>query len=208
MFKRKVKKNRDTFVRPALIFAGDIEHHIFPAVTPVSRQVIGDPFRSFGKQIELHIRPLPDNRPCFISPGISFFQKEIRGHAHTDHLTAFNLILPAAVFRQWIPKSCFCPVDLSPVLIPKRVQVIHITVLAAFTALSAAVPGIPYIVQGRSPPYFFKASLREWGIPLGPRTAKIPYSLFNLSQLNRAGEYRFLRRIFISAVIDTFLSEY
>jgi len=30
-------------------------------------------------------------------------------------------------------------------------------------------------------PYFFRASLREWGIPLGPHMVKIPYSLFNFS---------------------------
>jgi len=45
------------------------------------------------------------------------------------------------------------------------------------------------------------AALSEFGTPLGPRTAKIPYSDFRISKVNCSGAYRFSSLIFINAVI-------
>lgn len=55
--------------------------------------------------------------------------------------------MSGAVFLEWIGKAAFRFVDLGSVLVPHPVEKIHVAVLAALTALDAAVPWIPDVVQ-------------------------------------------------------------
>lgn len=55
--------------------------------------------------------------------------------------------MSGAVFLEWIRKAIFGFVDLGSVLVPHPVEKIHVAVLAALTALDAAVPWIPDVVQ-------------------------------------------------------------
>lgn len=147
VFERQLQKNRDALVSSALILTGNIEHHILPAIAPVYRQMVRDALRAFRQQKELHIRALTDDVPGFIPPGVGFLQKEIRGHAYPDHLAALDLVFSAARFAEWIAEPSLRSIDFSAVLITLGIKVIHIAVPATFTALFAAVPRIPYIMQ-------------------------------------------------------------
>lgn len=157
----QLQKYRYSFISPALIFTGDVEHHVLPAITPVFRQVVCDALRTFRQQEEFHVRAPMDDVPGLIPPGVGFLEEEIGGHADSDHFTAFDLVFSAACFAEWIAEPSPCSIDFSAVLITLGIKVIHIAVLATFTALFAAVPWVPDIMQRRSlPSYFFNASLR------------------------------------------------
>ena len=143
----QLQKYRYSFISPALIFTGDVEHHVLPAITPVFRQVVCDALRTFRQQEEFHVRALMDDVPGLIPPGICLLQEEVGRHAHPEHLAAFDLVFSAACFAEWIAEPSLRSIDFSAVLITLGIKVIHIAVLATFTALFAAVPRIPYIMQ-------------------------------------------------------------
>src|SRR5699024_5273295 len=147
MLKRQPEEDGDPLIRPSLVLACHIEKNMIPAISPVIGQAGGYPLRAFCQQIEDHISSLAHHRPRFIPPHIRLFQKEVRGHADTDHLTASDLIPSLSVPGQRITESVLRPVDPAPVLIPHPVQEIHITVFTALRALSAAVPGVPDVVH-------------------------------------------------------------
>ena len=83
----------------------------------------------------------------FVPPGVGFLEEEIGGHADSDHFTAFDLVFSTPRFTQRIAEPGLRSIDFSAVLITLGIKVIHIAVLATFTALFAAVPRIPYIMQ-------------------------------------------------------------
>lgn len=151
VLKRQGQQDWDAFIRAALVLAGDIEHHIFPTILPVPWQVILYPLRTFCQQKEFYIRPLLYDCPCFIPPRVSLLQKEIRCHADPYHFPAFHLVLTTPNLGKRIFKPCLRPVNLRTILLTQRIQIVHITVLASFATPFAAMPGIPYIVQGKSP---------------------------------------------------------
>ena len=62
-------------------------------------------------------------------------------------LTTLDFVVSGAVFLERIGKAAFRFVDLGSVLVPHPVEKIHVAVLAALTALDAAVPWIPDVVQ-------------------------------------------------------------
>ena len=75
----------------------------------------------------------------------------IGGHAYPKHLSVFIFILTFPGFRKGIAKTSLCAVDFSAVFPALGIQIIHITILAALTALLAAMPGVPDIMQEKSP---------------------------------------------------------
>ena len=88
-----------------------------------------------------------DDVPSLIPPGVCLLQEEIRCHAYPEHLAASDLVFSAARFAERIAEPGLRSVDFSAVLVTLGIEVIHVAVLAALTALFAAVPGIPYVVQ-------------------------------------------------------------
>ena len=70
------------------------------------------------------------------------------------------------------------------------------TPLYQFLAAQAEVPEVIDRI-----PSGFSAALRLFGTPLGPLTAKMPYSVFSRSNVNCSGLYLFISLIFISLVI-------
>ena len=143
----QLQQDRNALVRSLLVFTGDIEHDVFPAVTPVLRQMVCDTLRTFRQQEEFHIRALMDNVPGFVPPGVGFLKEEIGGHADSDHFTAFDLVFSTPRFTQRIAEPGLRPVNLTAILVPLGIEIIHIAVLTTFTTLFAAVPRIPYIMQ-------------------------------------------------------------
>ena len=123
MLKWQFMQYRNAFVCAALVFAGDIEHHILPTVIPIPEQMAGDPLGTLCKQKELLIRALLDNGPRFVPPRIGFLRKKIRSHADPYHFPAFYLVLTAAVFGQGITEAFFRSVNLSAVLAAQGVQI-------------------------------------------------------------------------------------
>lgn len=109
--------------------------------------MVCDTLRAFRQQEEFHIRALTDDVPGLIPPGVGFLQEEIGGHAYPDHLAAFDLVFSATRFAERIAEPGLRSVDLSAIFVPLGIEIIHIAVLAAFTALFAAMPGVPYVVQ-------------------------------------------------------------
>ena len=147
----QIQQNGNSFICSALVLTSDVKHDIFPAVIPIAWQVVSYPFGTFCQQKELHVGALVYDFPCLITPLVGFLQKEIRRHADPQHLSAFHLVLTAPVFGKRISETRFCSVNLRTVLVPKGIKIVHITILASFTAFFAAVPRIPYIVQRSSP---------------------------------------------------------
>ena len=161
MLEGQLQQDRDALVGAALVFAGDVEHHVLPAAVPVPRKVVGGAFRTLCQQEELHVRPPAHDLPGLVPPGIGLLQKEVAGHADPEHLAAFDLVLPAAVPGKRIAEARFRAVDIPAVFVPHGVEEVHIAVLAAFADLFAAVPRVPYIVQLR-PPHFLSCITISW----------------------------------------------
>ena len=114
-------------------------------------QMVRHALGALGQEEELDVRTLGDDFPGLFPPGVCLGQKEVAGHADADHLTAFDLIPPLAVFGERIAEARLGAVDIRAALATQAVEVVHIAVLAALTALFAAMPGIPYIVHKGSP---------------------------------------------------------
>jgi len=147
----QVKQDGDALIGAALVFAGDVEKDVVPSAAPVRRQTLPYPLRPFGEQKKPHIAALAHDVPRLSPPRVGFFQEEIRGHADPDLLTTLDFVVSGAVFLERIGKAAFRFVDLGSVLVPHPVEKIHVAVLAALTALDAAVPWIPDVVQEAHP---------------------------------------------------------
>ena len=147
----QVKQDGDALIGAALVFAGDVEKDVVPSAAPVRRQTLPYPLRPFGEQKKHHIAALAHDVPRLSPPRVGFFQEEIRGHADPDLLTTLDFVVSGAVFLERIGKAAFRFVDLGSVLVPHPVEKIHVAVLAALTALDAAVPWIPDVVQEAHP---------------------------------------------------------
>lgn len=138
----------NSFIGSALIFAADTEHHVVPPGIPMGRQVIQHSLRALREEKKDHIGTLSNDLPCLSTPGISFFQEKIGCHANPKRLSAFYFVLTAAIPGKRIEKSGPCSENMSAILIAKLIQEEHVAILAAFAALSAAVPWIPNITHG------------------------------------------------------------
>ena len=143
----QAEQNRNALIGTALILTGDIEKDVVPSAAPVRRQTLPHPLRPLCEQKKHHIAALAHDVPRLSPPRVGFFQEEIRGHADPDLLAALDFVVPGAVFLERIGKAAFRFVNLGSVLVPHPVEKIHVTVLAAFAALDAAVPWIPDVVQ-------------------------------------------------------------
>ena len=143
----QVKQNGNALIGAALIFTGDVEKDVVPTAAPVRRQALQHPLRPLCEQEKHHIAALAHDVPRLNPPRVGLFQEEIRGHADPDLLTTLDFVVSGAVFLERVGKAAFRFVDLGPVLVPHPVEKIHVAVLAALTALDAAVPWIPDVVQ-------------------------------------------------------------
>ena len=144
---RKFQQKGDPLVGPALVFAGDGKHDVFPAAAPVPGKTLGDALRTLGQQEKADIGAHGDNAPGFFPPGIRLLQKEVGSHADPEHFTASDLIPAAPVPGQGIAECGACAVDLGSVPVSLRVKIVHIAVFAALAAFPAAMPWVPDIVQ-------------------------------------------------------------
>ena len=97
MLERQRKQNRYSLVGSFLILTAHIEKHIFPAVAPVMRQTALHPFGALCQQEENNVGALADDAPRLVTPSVSFFKKEIRGHAHAQLFAAFDFKAPLSV---------------------------------------------------------------------------------------------------------------
>ena len=151
MFEGQVKQNGNALIGAALIFTGDVEKDVVPTAAPVRRQTLPHSLRPLCEQEKHHIAALAHDVPRLNPPRVGFFQEEIRGHADPDLFAALDFVVSGAVFLERIGKAAFRFVDLGSVLVPHPVEKIHVAVLAALTALDAAVPWIPDVVQEAHP---------------------------------------------------------
>lgn len=76
MLEREFQQQRNTFVRHFLIFAGNVEKNIFPAVIPIRRQTCPYPLGTFGQQKKDNVRTLLYYPPGFRTPAVGFGQKK------------------------------------------------------------------------------------------------------------------------------------
>ncbi len=155
VFKRKLHKQRQSFVSSSLIFTRYIKEHILPAVAPVRRQVFFNSLRSFCQKIKYNITSCLYYIPYFLSPLISLFYKEVRCHTYPYNFSAFDFILTFAVFFQWIIKTIFRFIYITACFSSLPVQKIHITVFTAFAYFITSVPWIPYVVHVIHFPLYF-----------------------------------------------------
>lgn len=147
----QVEQDGNALIGAALILAGDIEKDVVPSAAPVRRQTLPHPLRPLCEQKKHHIAALAHDVPRLNPPRVGCFQEEIRGHADPDLLTTLDFVVSGAVFLERVGKAAFRFVDLGSVLVPHPVEKIHVAVLAALTALDAAVPWIPDVVQETHP---------------------------------------------------------
>ena len=96
------EKMGQAFVGAALVFAGDVEKDVFPAVTPVGRQAVANALGAFGEEVKDHVRPGAHNVPGFGAPRVGFGQEEVGGHADADEFTGADFVVAAAVFGEGI----------------------------------------------------------------------------------------------------------
>jgi len=147
MLERQLQQKWNTLICPALVFAGNIKKDVLPPVSPIIWEAGLHPLGPFCQQKKYHIPALAHDVPSILSPLIRLFQKEIRGHADTDHFTALRPIPTLSVSLEGLVEASLSLVYLPAVTIPHTVQKVHITVLTALAAFNAAVPGIPNIMH-------------------------------------------------------------
>ena len=87
------KINRQSSVCHKLVFTGDSNGDVGPAVIPINWEVIRDPFRPFCNHEEGTVMPLSDHVPCFASPFICIFMEEVRREAGKDHASGRHLVI-------------------------------------------------------------------------------------------------------------------
>ncbi len=117
----EIQQDRDSLVGALLVFCRYIEKDIFPTISPVVWQMIGDPLRTFGEKKEFHIRALRHDLPRFVPPWVCFLQEEIACHTDTDHFSAFDLVVSLPILLQRVFEIRFCLVNVSTIFIPQAV---------------------------------------------------------------------------------------
>lgn len=70
VFERKLQQNRNSFVGTLLIFRGDVQPDIFPAVTSVVRQTFWNSLRSFGHEDKDNVAAFSYDFPSLRAPAI------------------------------------------------------------------------------------------------------------------------------------------
>ena len=149
MPERQLQEQRNPLICSFLILTGHIKEDVLPAFPPVLRKAPEDSLRSFCQKIKNYIASPAHNVPGFRTPFIRFLKKEVRRQANADHLSALDFIPAGPVFRQRIPCSGR-PVYFRSVPVPHLIKIVHIAVLAPFTAANTSVPWIPVITHNRS----------------------------------------------------------
>ena len=81
-------------------------------ITPILWQMLGNTLRTLREQKEHNIAPQPHQLPRFVTPRVGFGKKEIRGHTHPYHFSAFDFIIAFPVFLYRVVEACLSAVDL------------------------------------------------------------------------------------------------
>ena len=76
--KRQRQVYRETELSGLLVLAGDSDSHLIPDLSPIRREVILNPFRSFGDHEEGRVRPFPYHIPGYRSPFIGIRMEKVR----------------------------------------------------------------------------------------------------------------------------------
>lgn len=144
----QLQQQGQAFVGTALVFAGDVEKDVVPAVAPVTWKAAGDALRTFGEKIKDDVAALAHDGPGFVAPGVGLGQKEVGGHADAEHFAGADFIVAVAVFGEGITHVGGA-IDLSAIgVATNAVKVVHVAVGAAFADFDTAVPGVPDVVHG------------------------------------------------------------
>lgn len=147
VFKGQGMKNGNTLVGAALVFAGDIEKDILPAVAPIRWETLCHSLGAFGEEHEHHIRATAHHRPSLWTPRVGFFEEKVRGHADANVFATLDFEVAGAILLQGIAEAAFGLIDARAVLAAFAVEIIHVAVLAAFAGLDTAVPRVPNIMH-------------------------------------------------------------
>ena len=144
----QIEQQRQAFVGTALVFAGDVEEDVVPAVAPVAGQAVGNALRALGEQVKDDVAALAHDGPGFVAPGVGLGQEEIRGHADADEFTGADFIVAVAIFGEGVAHIGGA-IDTGAVVAgADTVEVVHVAMVAALTDFDAAVPRVPDIVHG------------------------------------------------------------
>lgn len=132
---------------PALVFAGNVEHDVMPAIAPVAGQTAAKTLGAFGQNEELYVGPLADDVPYLWPPGIGFGQQEIARHADANKLAGANFVAAVSAALEGIGKARLAFANHGGIDTALSVHVIHLAVIASLADARAAMPGVPDVVH-------------------------------------------------------------
>lgn len=120
-----------------MIFAGNVEKNVLPAVAPVRRQTVRHPFRPLGQKKKHHVRPLFYDSPGLIPPAVRLLQEKNSDVMHTLSCRRSSPGNPPPLsFCSGIVKIIFHLVNTATVRISLPVEKIHVTIITAFAFLT------------------------------------------------------------------------